>query len=265
MNPESDFGTWERLAQICKQLSEREQGGGEDFEEETEDDRNMIIAVALVQAMLDEFTRVMRALDDAVNRQAGKGEVQMTLSTVHKTKGLEFDEVWIWSDFADLLVRDSAAVDDSSALEHYMFGDMAIDERGSGRAQPRVAPHWYPDDINLVYVAATRAKSRLVMPAELTRFLQLRWGGIDWVTDPMHHVLRCSPSVDEASPMSFPAVAMLCEIGAADLQQVEWNSDEAFAIGSLAQTSNPRPRGGTRPAPPRARYLGPYLESTTSR
>lgn len=247
-NPESDFGTWERLTQLCRQLSEGEQGGGgEDFEEKTEDDRNMIVAVALVQAMLDEFTRVMRALDDALKTQAGDGRVQMMLSTVHKTKGLEFDEVWIWSDFADLLVRPgggtesgAAAVDDSMAAVH-AFGDIAMDDgmrqiaRGSGRAQPRVAPPRYPDDINLVYVAVTRAKSRLVMPAELTRLLQLQWGGIDWMKDPMHHVLRCTPSVDEASPTSFPDMAMLCEVGAADLQQVEWDSDEATTVSRLWQ------------------------------
>ena len=35
--------------------------------------------------------------------------------------------------------------------------------------------------------------------------------------------------------MSFPAVAMLCEVGAADLQQVEWDSDEATTVSRLWQ------------------------------
>ena len=76
------------------------------------------------------------------------------LVTAHKSKGLEFTNVVLADDFADLFDEDGLSIPVSS-------GNLEEDKR---RGYKRVIPR---DEVNLLYVAATRAKKRLKLNHDL--------------------------------------------------------------------------------------------------
>jgi F-box DNA helicase 1 len=84
------------------------------------------------------------------------------LVTAHKAKGLEWDNVMLADDFSDLF-------DDEGDLLPVSTGDSEEDlRRGYARAIPR-------DEVNLLYVAATRAKKRLRLNHDLRVLCSAKW------------------------------------------------------------------------------------------
>lgn len=79
-------------------------------------------------------------------------DAQVTLITAHRAKGMEWDNVVLGDDYAELF-------DDNGQL------------RQVGDDRKTQVPH---DEINLLYVAATRAKKHLTLNAQLSQLLAFR-------------------------------------------------------------------------------------------
>ncbi|MCB1875792.1 MAG: UvrD-helicase domain-containing protein [Chromatiales bacterium] len=109
---------------------------------ETTDDREALSLIRICERYQDGLPGLIGAVRrNASPTPQGAG---VTLSTGHKAKGLEWDQVRLASDFPDLLDEEQAPA---------QAGDLEDEE------------------INLIYVAATRAKRRLEPYAGLTDFL----------------------------------------------------------------------------------------------
>jgi F-box protein 18 (helicase) len=83
---------------------------------------------------------------------------QVILVTAHKSKGLEWDNVMLAPDFTDLLDDN----DEPVLIKDQVLADKSITDEKVRKAL--MADAVERDEINLVYVAATRAKKKLVFP-----------------------------------------------------------------------------------------------------
>ena len=85
-------------------------------------------------------TKIQSTTTKSVSKSLARGQCVLTLATGHKSKGLEFDEVFICDDFIQL-------------------------RHGVPALEPEVA-----EEVNLLYVAATRAKQRLFLNQDLSAY-----------------------------------------------------------------------------------------------
>jgi superfamily I DNA/RNA helicase len=92
---------------------------------------------------------------------------KVVLVTAHKSKGLEWDNVMLASDFTELL----DANDDPVLIKDQVREDKTITDEKVRKAL--LADAVERDEINLVYVAATRAKKKLKLNSELHRLLEV--------------------------------------------------------------------------------------------
>ena len=83
------------------------------------------------------------------NHTAAKEDADMIFSTVHRCKGMEYDQVTLLNDFIN-----------EEKLKKYIaqYGGEKMNERDKNRLA---------EEINILYVAATRAKSKLKIPPEI--------------------------------------------------------------------------------------------------
>lgn len=87
-------------------------------------------------------------------------------TTCHSAKGLEWDNVEVCDDFIDL-----AAKSYTQNAPHRIGPEfLSSDDCKKPRAGWQLNLQAYGDDINLLYVACTRAKKTLVMPETIKRF-----------------------------------------------------------------------------------------------
>lgn len=118
----------------------------EDYIEKTDDNSMKMIA-----DVVKEFgNRLPGLISDLKNNHAAdKESADMIFSTVHRCKGMEYDEVTLLNDFinADKLKKQLAASGGTEAGE---------------RMKNKLA-----EEINILYVAVTRARYRLKIPPEL--------------------------------------------------------------------------------------------------
>ena len=89
--------------------------------------------IKIVEKFGDRMPAIIEKVKSMCVKDSSKADI--VLSTIHKSKGLEFDTVVLLNDFSDL---------------REMFG------AGQGRL-------WPEDEKNLLYVAITRAKTNFVM------------------------------------------------------------------------------------------------------
>lgn len=90
---------------------------------------------------------------------------KVVLVTAHKSKGLEWDNVMLAPDFSDLLDDCDCPV----LIKEHVRADKTIKDEKQRKALLEDAVD--RDEINLVYVAATRAKKRLMVNNEVNRLL----------------------------------------------------------------------------------------------
>ena len=118
----------------------------EDYIEKTEDN-----SLGMIVEVVKEFGNKLPTLISELktNHTTTKEEADMIFSTVHRCKGMEYDEVTLLNDFIN-----------PEKLKKYIsqFGGDNITDADKNRLA---------EEINILYVAATRAKNKLKIPAEI--------------------------------------------------------------------------------------------------
>jgi superfamily I DNA/RNA helicase len=118
----------------------------EDYIEKTEDN-----SLGMIVEVVKEFGNKLPTLISELksNHTADKADADMIFSTVHRCKGMEYDEVTLLNDFVN-----------EEKLKKYIakYGGDKITQQSKDRLA---------EEINILYVAATRAKSKLKIPPEI--------------------------------------------------------------------------------------------------
>ncbi|WP_153796408.1 UvrD-helicase domain-containing protein [Foetidibacter luteolus] len=118
----------------------------EEYIEKTEDN-----SLAMIVEVVKEFGNRLPALinDLKTNHTAAREDADMIFSTVHRCKGMEYDEVTLLNDFIN-----------ETKLQNYIsqMGGEDISEADKNRLA---------EEVNILYVAATRAKGRLRIPPDI--------------------------------------------------------------------------------------------------
>ncbi len=118
----------------------------EDYIDKTEDS-----SLGMIVEVVKEFGNKLPDLINELksNHTAAKEDADMIFSTVHRCKGMEYDEVTLLNDFVN-----------EEKLKKYIaqYGGDKMNERDRNRLA---------EEINILYVAATRAKGKLKIPPEI--------------------------------------------------------------------------------------------------
>jgi superfamily I DNA/RNA helicase len=118
----------------------------EDYIEKTED-KSLSMIVEVVKEFGNKLPGLISELK--TNHSATKEEADMIFSTVHRCKGMEYDEVTLLNDFIN-----------PEKLKKYV-SQLGGDNLGEADKN-RLA-----EEINILYVAVTRAKNKLKIPPEI--------------------------------------------------------------------------------------------------
>lgn len=118
----------------------------EDYIEKTED-----ASLGMIVEVVKEFgNRLPGLISELKNNHAAEKETaDMIFSTVHRCKGMEYDEVTLLKDFMN---------EEKLKKQIAQVGGTAIPERTRNKLL---------EEINILYVAATRAKNKLKIPQEI--------------------------------------------------------------------------------------------------
>jgi F-box protein, helicase, 18 len=128
----------------------------EDYIEKTEDH-----SLGMIVEVVQEFGNRLPALISELktNHTTKKEDADMIFSTVHRCKGMEYDEVTLLNDFIT-----------EEKLRKYIT--QLGGEKISGADKNRLA-----EEINVLYVAATRAKNKLRIPPEINPLQSIEVAG----------------------------------------------------------------------------------------
>jgi F-box protein 18 (helicase) len=105
-----------------------------------------------------------RHIDTVVAMNVSESFAQVVLVTAHKAKGLEWDNVILANDFTELFDEEGRLI----KLKQQVLADTSLDEP---LRKLLLEDSVDKDEINLLYVAATRAKQRLKLNADLSRLM----------------------------------------------------------------------------------------------
>ena len=121
-----------------------------------QDDKDMQTKISIVEKLGNRLPALLERLQ-AVDVGDKHHTAHFLLSTAHKAKGLEFPTVLLWDDFAGVASLVNRHGDGSSFITHTNTDIGEVEEEVSA------------DEVNLVYVAATRAMRRLILYPSLAR------------------------------------------------------------------------------------------------
>jgi len=116
----------------------------EDYIDKTED-KQLQMMLDIVKEYENEIPGLLQSIKDKHVSDADKHKAEMIFSTVHRCKGMEYDEVELANDF----VTEDKIEKQKKSKEYEQQKDRIIEE------------------INLLYVAITRAKTLLKIPEEV--------------------------------------------------------------------------------------------------
>ncbi|MFT3703422.1 MAG: 3'-5' exonuclease [Agriterribacter sp.] len=118
----------------------------EDYIEKTEDN-----GLGMIVEVVKEFSNKLPSLINELktNHTTTKAEADMIFSTVHRCKGMEYDEVTLLNDFVT-----------EEKLKKYISQEGG--DKITEQAKNRLA-----EEVNILYVAVTRVKSKLNIPLEI--------------------------------------------------------------------------------------------------
>jgi F-box protein 18 (helicase) len=117
----------------------------EEYVEKTEDIQ-LGMMVELVKEYGDELPKIIKTIKDKHLENEDRDKAEIIFSTVHRSKGMEYDEVVLVKDFM---------TKEKLEIRIKENGDMTVDIAKLN------------EEINLLYVAITRAKWKLHIPEEL--------------------------------------------------------------------------------------------------
>lgn len=109
------------------------------------EDHQLMMMVELVRKYGNEIPRIIKTLKEKHVSNEEKHKTEMIFSTVHRAKGMEYDEVHLADDFIKRKAIESWREDRSD----------------------RYTPGQLNEEINLLYVAVTRARVRLFVPESM--------------------------------------------------------------------------------------------------
>jgi F-box protein 18 (helicase) len=121
-------------------------------------DTELLSRIYIVERYKEAIPRLVQQIK---NSTVAEMDAHVVLVTAHKSKGLEWDNVVIASDFCDLFDDNGKLVKIKEQVETLPEAEQKLYLEG---AIPK-------DEINLLYVAATRAKKNLCVNAELKHLL----------------------------------------------------------------------------------------------
>jgi len=130
----------DKVIQSMKDMDELEE-----YIEKTEDVQLSMMA-EVVKEYGDEIFDIIKSLKDLHIEGDDKSQANMVFSTVHRAKGMEYDVVYLVDDF----------------ITEERLEKLKTQEKG----QPLQIAKWN-EEINLLYVAVTRAKYQLYIPGVL--------------------------------------------------------------------------------------------------
>ena len=117
-------------------------------------------------------SRLERVLDIIRGAHQPDHPDAITLTTAHKSKGLEFDIVELSEDFSPLVDPRGKILPLTPEGENKFVKIQADHEDGGGSHEELRVVSVDPEDINLYYVAMTRAKKTLVINSQIDKFLK---------------------------------------------------------------------------------------------
>ena len=144
-------------------------------------DIELLSKIKIVEKFGDRMPAMIAKIKSSCAKDITKADI--VLSTIHKSKGLEFDTVCLLNDFTEL---------------REMFGP------GNGRL-------WPEDEKNLLYVAITRAKTNLVMN-DLLKFELLQEYLLRLSPYVVGEALTCSSCGEDLSDSLVPGQIMVTEV-----------------------------------------------------
>ena len=279
------WGTWRELGAYVEMLCNEERSdddtGSIDHTELTGQQMQLIRACQLVQQLRERTGDALEALDRAIRND--NRIVHIEILTVHTAKGSQWDEVWLWSDFANLVRVDAG--DKLTGLERLKPSRFA-----GGRSN---------EGFNCIYVAATRARKRLIINEGLARLFHVVFGqlgehanrvafvramAVSWVrgaqtAEQVPHSLECCHTIVQAIDHEALAKEVMCWLAGLNREDVfdphylsdpfmfEFDidataADMVGAANTLAFTTSRRRKLLTNAF--RVRVLMPYLQRTTA-
>jgi UvrD/REP helicase N-terminal domain/UvrD-like helicase C-terminal domain len=129
---------------------------------------NVIMVVLICQHSTLRAMKVFQ--EEVLDKMVSPEEADIILTTCHSAKGMEWDNVQVCDDFLGLCTFEKKELKRASLSTH--------DGEASTKI-PKLSDSWqfnfkgWGDDVNLWYVAVTRAKSMLSIPPSLCRVLSL--------------------------------------------------------------------------------------------
>jgi F-box protein, helicase, 18 len=147
----------DKLIKSMKSLDELEE-----YIEKTEDIQ-LAMMVEIVKEYDNEIPGIIKSLKDLHTGDEEKSKAEMIFSTVHRAKGMEYDVVYLVNDF----------------VTEEKLGKLKAEH--TEKEHPVNISKWN-EEINLLYVAATRTKNKLYMPETLVPK--------DFVSGPHIHIIK---------------------------------------------------------------------------
>jgi F-box protein, helicase, 18 len=118
----------------------RSLGEVEEYAKATEE-HQLLVMTEIVRAYGNEIPRLLKTLKEKHVERDEKHRAEMIFSTVHRSKGMEYDEVHLADDFVK---------------------EKNVEKFRDGKSE--TPPEKLNEEINLLYVAVTRARVRLYIP-----------------------------------------------------------------------------------------------------
>lgn len=182
---------------------------------------------ALTAWLAQKIEQARESSDDDAVRRLETDRRAVSIMTIHKAKGLQFPVVAL-PDLADRYSRDRNDNPWEGSLLHVdgrlcvdLFTAMSAERRDIARAEGQA------EDLRLLYVAATRAQSRLIAWWANTR--------MNTSTSPLHRIINADKAVAQPPALNYP--------GGRDPER--WPVDRRL----IDVVTVPKPSGSAAPAP----------------
>lgn len=113
---------------------------------EKSEETDLLMMIEVVKEYGGDLPRLLKLLKEKHVSDEDRDKADLIFTTVHRCKGLEYDEVTLLKDF----------INEDALVKLVKRDDVEIDTAALS------------EEVNLLYVAATRTKSKLKIPEELT-------------------------------------------------------------------------------------------------